>query len=244
MSATSTVTGVHLVGSIPLPDTETVFEQCCHDLPHRLKRIPDGETGQRNYFTYWQWGCFNAAPQLVNEFVMNQAGKDKEMSAEEVDEGVAQLEKAGGIRTGYDDAAIESYAVFKKMKEGRKIPKNVKFQVALPTTANTIIVIHHAARAKVFPVYEEGLFRAMRRIQDEIPAEELSIQIDLAVDTALWEGVYEKWWGPGDAKEGTIEYILRMIAQVDQSVELGLHNCYGKQDASLISYNKSSPDGS
>jgi len=221
------VTGVHLVGSVPLPDTATVFEQCCRQLPNRLKRIPDGETGVRNYFTYWQFACFDAAPQLVNQFVMNVAGSHKEISAAQVDEGTAQLEKAG-IKTGYDDAAIESYAVFKKLKEEGKVPKHVKFQVSLPTPANVVIVLHHVARAKAFMVYEKALFKAMRRIQDEIPAEELSIQIDLAVDTALWEGVYEKWWGEGDPKEGSVEYILRMIEQVDQGVEMGLHNCYGK----------------
>lgn len=221
------VTGVHLVGSVPLPDTQTVFEQCCRQLPRRLRRIPDGETGKRNYFTYWQFACFDAAPQLVNQFVMNVAGSHKEISADQVDQGIAQLDKAG-IKTGYDDAAIESYAVFKKLKDEGKIPKHVKFQVALPTPANVVIVLHHAARAKAFTVYEKALFKAMRRIQDEIPADELSIQIDLAVDTALWEGVYEKWWGEGDPKEGTVQYILRMIEQVDQGVEMGLHNCYGK----------------
>lgn len=224
---TDNITGVHLVGSVPLPDTETVFTQCCAQLPNRLRRIPDGETGVRNYFTYWQFERFNAAPQLVNQFVMNVSGSYKEISAEQVDEGIAQLEQAD-IKTGYDDAAIESYAVFKKLKDEGKIPKHVKFQVSLPTAANVVIVLHHVARAKAFPVYERALFKAMRKIQDAIPAEELSIQIDLAVDTALWEGVYETWWGEGDAKEGTVEYILRMFEQVDKGVEMGLHNCYGE----------------
>jgi len=230
-SQPSQVIGVHLVGSIPLPDSQTVFEQCCRQLPNRLKRIPDGETGERNYFTMWQFQRFSAAPQLVNQFVMNTPGSLKEISAEQIDQGIAQLESAN-IRTGYDDVAIESYAVFKKLKQEGKVPKHVKFQVSLPTPANVVIVLHHAARARAFPIYERALYNAVRRLQDKIPAEDLSIQIDLAVDTALWEGVYEKWWGEGDPKEGTVEFILRMIAQVDQGVELGLHNCYGRYSQS------------
>lgn len=56
----------------------------------------------------------------------------------------------------------------------------------------------------------------MREIQDKIPAEELSVQIDLAVDTAFWEGAYDKPWFDGDVRERTLRYILRMIEQVDE----------------------------
>jgi hypothetical protein len=67
----------------------------------------------------------------------------------------------------------------------------------------------------------------MRNLQDAIRAEELSVQIDLAVDTAFWEGAYEQPWFE-DVKAETLRCILRMIEQVDEDVELGLHNCYGE----------------
>src|SRR5262245_2506009 len=38
---------VHLVGSIPLPDTESVFRTLSGALGPRLTRLPDGETGIR-----------------------------------------------------------------------------------------------------------------------------------------------------------------------------------------------------
>ena len=91
-----------------------------------------------------------------------------------------------------------------------------------------VIALHYQYRKAGFQVYEAALFRAMRRLQDAIPAEELSIQIDLAVDTASWDGVYEKPWFGGDVREWTLRYIVRMIGQVDGGVELGLHNCYGE----------------
>jgi hypothetical protein len=102
----------------------------------------------------------------------------------------------------------------------------MRFQVSLPTAANVIIALYHQYRATGFKVYEAALFRAMRRIQDIIPHDDLSIQIDLAVDTGFLEGPYEKPWFD-DPREETVEYIIRMIAQVDEDVELGLHNCYG-----------------
>ena len=38
---------VHFVGSIPLPDTETVFRTLAAATAPHLKRLPDGETGIR-----------------------------------------------------------------------------------------------------------------------------------------------------------------------------------------------------
>ena len=39
---------IHLVGSVPLADARIVFETVSAALGSRLKRIPDGETGERS----------------------------------------------------------------------------------------------------------------------------------------------------------------------------------------------------
>ena len=39
--------GVHLVGSVPLADAEAVFRAANAILGRHLRRIPDGETGER-----------------------------------------------------------------------------------------------------------------------------------------------------------------------------------------------------
>jgi hypothetical protein len=119
-----------------------------------------------------------------------------------------------------------SSRIFERLKDEGVIPKNVKFQVSLPTGVNVVIFLHHQYRDVGFKVYEAALFRAMRRLQDLIPHDDLSIQIDLAVDTAFWEGAYEKPWFD-NPREETLNIIIRMISQIDDDVELGLHNCYG-----------------
>lgn len=128
----ATVKGIHLVGSIPAPDSEAAMRKVCKGLPERFKRIPDGETGSRNYFTLWQYYLFKVAPQMMVSFEDNTESTKRQFTEQEVDEGIEQLEKAG-INTGYDDAAIESYAVFKKLREEGVIPHGVKFQVGLPS---------------------------------------------------------------------------------------------------------------
>ena len=40
-----TVTNIHIVGSVPLADAETVFTTLAKALGPKLPRIPDGETG-------------------------------------------------------------------------------------------------------------------------------------------------------------------------------------------------------
>lgn len=104
----------------------------CEGLPGRLKRIPDGETGSRNYFTLWQYYLFKVAPQMMVSFEDNAESAQRAFTEQEVDEGIEQLKKAG-INTGYDDAAIESYGVFKKLRDEGVIPAGVKFQVGLPS---------------------------------------------------------------------------------------------------------------
>jgi hypothetical protein len=38
---------IHFVGSIPLPDAETVFRKLAETAGPYLRRLPDGETGIR-----------------------------------------------------------------------------------------------------------------------------------------------------------------------------------------------------
>ncbi|EME50400.1 hypothetical protein DOTSEDRAFT_165619 [Dothistroma septosporum NZE10] len=166
---------------------------------------------------------------MAASFEENKEAAKNELTEEEVDLGVQKL-KDSNIKTGYDTAAIESYAVFKKLRDDGVITQGVRFQVGLPTVASVVPVFVEAAfQPKVWPIYEDALFRAMKNIQAKIPHEDLSIQIDLAVDTAFWEGVYLTPWFKDkfDVKDFVAEYLLHMIEHVDQDVELGLHNCYG-----------------
>ena len=41
------ITGAHLVGSVPLASSEDVFRLAARLLGSHLKRIPDGESGER-----------------------------------------------------------------------------------------------------------------------------------------------------------------------------------------------------
>jgi hypothetical protein len=201
-------------------------------MPSRMKRIPDGETGSRRMFTGWQMAIFQVAPEMLVSFKSNTETKAKAFTEEQVNVGVAKLQKAG-IETGYDVAAIESYAVFKRLRNEGVIPPGMKFQVGLPTPASVVsVIVEKAFQPKVWPLYEQALLRAVRNIQDNIPHQDLAIQIDLAIDSAFSEGQFVTPWfaDSHNVKDYVVDYIVRMIEHVDQDVELSLHNCYGDMD--------------
>ena len=55
---------VHLVGSVPGANAAEVFERVSAALGPRLKRIPDGETGERADWITWLEPVFAGSPAL------------------------------------------------------------------------------------------------------------------------------------------------------------------------------------
>src|SRR2546428_3687264 len=56
--------GVHLVGSVPLADAETVFRTVAATVGPYLRRIPDGETGERRRWIWVQRAMLGNQPDM------------------------------------------------------------------------------------------------------------------------------------------------------------------------------------
>ena len=54
----------HLVGSVPLPDSETVFRTVSRALGSSARRIPDGETGDRSRWIWFQRAMLGSHPDM------------------------------------------------------------------------------------------------------------------------------------------------------------------------------------
>lgn len=218
-------TGVHLVGSIPLDSTAEVFQKVCAALPHCLHRIPDGETGKRNYFVVNQMEVFAASPWLLPQLdLFGQPlvvhGRDTEPTND------VKL-----LPTGYDDAALDSWSLFCALRDQGVIPAGSRFQVSLPTPVNVITGwVIPKFQAAVEPLYEQALLSALDRIQSKIPAADLAIQWDAPTEFAMLEGVQQPpiflpWFD--NVMEGLMERHKRLAAAVAPGVQLGFHFCYG-----------------
>ena len=58
-------TGVHFNGSVNLADSESVMREIVSRVPSGVRRIPDGETGDRGNWIFFQMQKFLQSPALV-----------------------------------------------------------------------------------------------------------------------------------------------------------------------------------
>ena len=214
---------VLLIGSIPLSSSEETFRTIARALPTQLKRIPDGETGLRGNFIGWQHNSFP-----INVVQPRWGGRPPDKRTD------FHYTTSDLKPTGYDDIATTSYSVFKKLQHDSVIPSGVRFQVCLPTPATVVRgFVETAYCAEIEPLYENRLLLAAKRIQDEIPHSELTLQWDLPFEIAMLEVEKGRLDEPLNApyfssvQAGIVDRLARLAQCVAPDVELGFHVCYG-----------------
>ena len=118
---------VHFVGSIPLPDSETVFRDLSAAVGPRLIRLPDGETGIRKTWIRFLQDVLAENPAIEPahgvppfQFMQWDGKVVREIPRLRVKPGATV--DAATFRTGYADMAIESWAVFERLQKPGVIP--------------------------------------------------------------------------------------------------------------------------
>jgi len=232
--------GAHLVGSVPLVSSEDVFDTVGGTLGSHLRRLPDGETGERSGWIGFQHDMLEKHPAVTlnpegrtvpirdlaggisrenNLFVLN-----PEIPHEEID-----------FRPlGYRDAALDSYRVFATKRDENVIPEHVRFQVSLPTPfATGLLYFHPTSQVAFIERMEAALLAELAEICEHIPGEDLAIQWDCCQEILLLESYFPDDWAY-DVK--TLSPTLgRLGDAVPRDVELGYHLCYGSPvDAPLV----------
>ncbi len=233
------ITGVHLIGSVPLPDAETVFRTVAHELGPYLARIPDGETGNRHRWIWWQREMLLRHPAMeldpdTKPFELRQWDGALIRTTEwlrfkpDVDPATVTFD------TGYAAAALESYATFRRLRDGGDIPAGLRFQVCLPTPmASGYMYVCPTALAAYLPAYERALLAALHEIAAEIPHRDLSIQWDVCQEVLLFEDYFPH--RPPAYKQDVFAMLARLGDAVPEDVECGYHLCYGSpRDEHLV----------
>jgi hypothetical protein len=219
--------GVHLVGSVPLADSDAVFRMAAGTLGPHLRRIPDGETGERSTWIAWQVKFLTEHPEFEVEEPPPGQYAPLPRCRLRAPERADRLAWPEGI--GYASVAIESYRLFARLKRAGVIPGDVRFQVSLPTPVAPVAqFVSQRDQAAVEPAYERQMLEELGRICAGVPADELAIQWDVAFEMGMWEGIggpFEAWFAP--VREGIVERLVRYASAVPRDVELGLHLCYG-----------------
>ncbi len=129
---------LHLIGSIPLDSSEAVFRTLASELGPHLSRIPDGETGERSRWVYFQRQMLLDHPAMEIDptvppykFVQWDGKLVREIEQVRFKPGVDPATVT--FETGYDKAALASWAVFERLRAAGAIPAGTRFQVCLPT---------------------------------------------------------------------------------------------------------------
>lgn len=226
------ITNAHLVGSINLPDAEAVIGTVADRLAPHIRRVPDGEVGERYYWLQFQSFRFDTTPGLVR------VGETPLLVRGEFDQRPFALDgtvPAAELRfpdLGYAAAAIDSYARFTALRTSGRVPAGVRFQVSLPTPAAVVgVFVVPEDRAAIEPVYERALFDELDRIAAAIPHDDLAVQWDTALEFAFLEHVLlrgrpmRSWWD--DELGGVIQRADRQAAHVPTDAQVGFDLCYG-----------------
>ena len=222
---------VHFVGSIPLPDAETVFRTLAAATTPHLKRLPDGETGiRRTWIRFLQQVLAdNAAIEVASDvpsfkFTQWDGKLLREIPRLRVKPG-ARLDPAT-VKTRYADMAIESWRLFDRLQQEGVIPAGVKFQISLPTPiAPTYNNMVPSDRPALIPVLTTHLLGEVAAIAQALPNDRIALQWDVCQEVIAWEGYYEP--GPVDFRKETIAELIAIGDGVPAAIELGYHLCYG-----------------
>lgn len=219
-----------LVGSLPADSAEQAFRAGAELFADMVFALPDGETGPMGgWVSFERERLIRPSKDIVVVAeTASPTGLPRhayETPIFSVRQGVEKVHFESWPRI---DVAIESYGLFKELRDAGVIPKTLRFQIGLPFPASAMNAFK-ADFASDFPKaqagYEDLVARELTRLFDAIPPEDLAIQWDCAYETQdiehvlAWtdEGGWERFAGP----------VTRLTRLIPEETLVGYHLCYG-----------------
>jgi hypothetical protein len=234
-----------LVGSVPLDTAEEVFREVGAPLGAHLAYMPDGEIGERQFWIDGiAYRVLNGHPEIetLRRPAPDADGIERWRPQGRHDQfqfrvrpGVREVRFGDpGWRLGYTRDAIASYFVFRQLKKDGVIPARVRFQVCLPLTYSACASFFPdpADQQRVEPGFSAALAAEVAMMAAKIPAGDLAIQWDLAIENR-W--VETKLAAEGvAAAEREAERLMAparaICARIPAATALGYHSCFGTLD--------------
>lgn len=222
---------VHLVGSVPLNDARAVFETVSAALGPRIKRIPDGETGERSDWITWLEPAFADNPALEKSgelFHIHATGTARIRYRLRPGKTVKDV-SFGNLF--YADIAKASYAEFAALKRAGKIASDVRFQIDLVPAHSVIwLFLQDDLHQPLDPLFNAALKREIDKIAAALPHDQIAIQFDVAsaVFARLQRNEPNAYGRNRDEMLTRFSAILTDLAEhVPADIELLFHFCYG-----------------
>ncbi len=218
-------TSAHLNGSVNLPDTETVMREISSRIPRGVRRMTDGETGERYYWIMFQVQKFAAMPDFQLAETRELHGADLPLRPVlRLADGIA-AEDVRWPDLGYATAYTDSYQVFRRLQNDGTIRPGVRFQMQYPTpTAPIAGTFVPEDQEGLIASYQAALFADLDRALARLSHDQIAVQWDVAVEFAMLEGGFGFAPTPlGQVTPG----LARCADQVPGDVPVGMHLCYG-----------------
>jgi hypothetical protein len=222
---------VHLVGSVPGADAAEVFERVSAALGPRLRRIQDGETGERQDWIVWLEKVFADSPALEKS---DEVFRLHATATPRIRYRVRPGRTAADVTFDnlfYADIAERSYRDFARLKRAGKIPAHCRFQIDLVPAHSVIwLFLTDSLHAPLDPIYNTALKREIDKIAARLPHDEIAIQFDVASAVfARLERNDASSYGRDKAETlATFGKILVDLGNhVPRDIELLFHFCYG-----------------
>lgn len=216
---------VHFNGSVNLEDAETVMREIVSRVPSGIRRLPDGETGDRARWIFFQLQKFLEHPGFVAVRDGGRPGDYQQIPKVRLADAVT----ADGLEwpdLGYASAYAQSYELFSRLQAAGVIPADLRFQVEYPTPlASVRSWIAQDQQDQLMDSYERALFSDLRHLLALTPHDRVAVQWDVAVEFGILEGAR------GDPAPDELDQIAaglaRCIGHVPPDIPAGLHLCYG-----------------
>lgn len=211
---------VHFNGGVNLPDTETVLRELTRRVPSGVRRLPDGETGERASWIGFQLPRLLATPGLERVEADPAATGNYGMGpGARLAEGV-DPDALDWADLGYATVYGASYATFTRLRDEGVVGTGIRFQVEYPTPLAVGRMIDPADRDRVLPSYERTLLADLDHLLAQVPHDDVAMQWDAAVETVTAE------FDPASLG-GLVGSLADLLDRVPDDVPCGLHLCYG-----------------
>jgi hypothetical protein len=228
---------VLFLGSMPGDSATQVMQLCAQEAGKHFSFLPDGETGFRSqWIQFLAANIYNSHPSFITvqrpgpkngiERWHNEAYNDPGWLFR-LQEGVTQVRFE---ELGYAAAARKSYAEFCVLRNAGVIAAGTRFQVSMPLTESaTRIFMTNAADFEILKeAFEEVMTRELDAMFASIPASDLVIQWDLALEVLYTVLDGKTPWTPeGAVSDRMMQSLNLMAAHIPEEAMMGCHLCYG-----------------
>ena len=202
--------------------------------------MPDGEVGpRRHWISRVHYQVLAAHPELevVQHPAPDENGVERQHPRNAADawwfkvrDGFDRVRFGDpGWRLGYARDAINSYFVFRTMKEKGVLPSHLRFQVSIPMVNSVLpprIFPNQKDIEKVRPGYEAATRAEIAKIVEKIPPNELAIQWDCSTEIQDAYGAIAGYPLEGAIERNLIE-VRNLSPHIPREVALGYHFCFG-----------------